>query len=87
MEQFIQKLDTLLDNDPFSDLDGNFLSNNDLEVRKNSTFLFHRKTFSSFLKTKKLLEKYRVKYLEDRQRIRNERQTKSVSGLFDLDER
>jgi hypothetical protein len=34
MEHFIKRLDTLLDNDPFSDVDGNLLSPNDYEVRK-----------------------------------------------------
>jgi hypothetical protein len=32
MEHFIERLDTLLDNDPFSDLDWNLLSPNDYEV-------------------------------------------------------
>jgi hypothetical protein len=33
MEHFIERLDTLLDNDPFSDLDWNLLTPNDYEVR------------------------------------------------------
>ncbi|CAF3992537.1 unnamed protein product [Rotaria sp. Silwood2] len=56
MEQFIERLDTLLDNDPFSDIDWNSLSHNDCE----------------------LLEKYRLKYIEERRRLREERKTKTV---------
>lgn len=41
MEDFIRRLDTMLNNDPFSDLDWNMLSPNDTEVG------FHRIEFSN----------------------------------------
>lgn len=58
MEQFIKKLDTLLDNDLFADLDGNFLSANDLEVKKTIVSLFaKKKRFDLSLTTKKVIRK------------------------------
>ncbi|CAM4764992.1 unnamed protein product [Rotaria magnacalcarata] len=61
MEHFIQKLDTLLDNDPFSDIAWGSLSPNDCE----------------------LLEKYRVKYIQERKRIREERKIKTFPEIMD----
>ncbi|CAF1266156.1 unnamed protein product [Rotaria sordida] len=61
MEQFIERLDTLLDNDPFSDVDWKSLSHNDCE----------------------LLEKYRLRHLEERKRIREERKTKSFPEIME----
>jgi len=45
MEHFIERLDTLLDNDPFSDMDWNLLSPNDYEV---SSLYFINFFFSKF---------------------------------------
>ncbi|UJR36760.1 hypothetical protein I4U23_029475 [Adineta vaga] len=61
MEHFIEKLDTVLDSDPFHDIDWSLLSQNDSE----------------------LLEKYRLKYVEDRKRIREERKTKDFEQIME----
>ena len=40
MEDFIRRLDTLLDNDPFGDIDENLLSTNDLQVSESASSLY-----------------------------------------------
>jgi hypothetical protein len=45
MEHFIERLDALLDNDPFSDMDWSLLSPNDYEV---SSLYFINFFFSKF---------------------------------------
>ena len=50
MNDFIQRLDTLLNDDPFGDLDRNLLSANDCEVGFLFRFCFLKRRSSSYWK-------------------------------------
>ena len=52
MENFIERLNTLLDNDPFSDIDWSLLSHNDYEVSQLYLIDFcHGENLSFFFST------------------------------------